>query len=1141
MPVQCIPVLSNENGEMDFPVSLIHYSATLTSTVENLGINFEDPDLGSIERIELSNCNNFCLEKTIKFYKFYEAHPPPHKDATDDEKKIHTKIITEFNAQFCKEVAEFNFVMIMTADYLDTSIMFTVLCEDVAEAIKGKTTEQLREMYDIEDDFTEEDLAKLYQSRIGRLQRAQVAVECEAELAIVSRKKCTNVHEPEPFKLEKAGIQVTESISPSMSAKVNAERAESLTLQSEKRADQSYYCSKSEKGNTETAEATTPESSYNQVIQIIPGIGFFSDSSSSENESTDEQPRLNVQVLANRKNRSNINSSTALPMPFSAFNKIAIQKLSDSEEDEEPTRIFKRSSRINLAESRHPSGDSNQKAGNLGPIVSLKSSKRLPGIILRSAQVSKKMPNRSSSDNKTEKPLTSDKIAKPASPVSTTQGASRITVSTPTFLNATDKAKESNDAADSVKNTASSGADCVKKMSNSTASFCNDISSSAAKIGSMEQTEDATSSLQSPFGSSRKRKADASETFPAKLRKDTNSLGTEETQIESTEEPLQTNASVQRVANKLVIPSINQSISKIAEDAIHPKIDSASLVENANSNVVITGPSKRKVSNEAQQVISDGNDIRQKILEIIAQKKLLNPKPRDTGLGNIDLSKNLAQVNGTLISVCKKNPPIINRSVSLLPADRTNDVLNKENQLESIVKGNSELGDVVDKMDQVNSLSETKKYMFEESNLSDDAADNSKKDITYHNNKPNISETASYKEYFINKLCENNQSLVTITNKIAEILKFTDVTISSFPLDPVAIARDVKQIINELGITQKDFGICVAHVKKSSFSNMLIKPPLRWKEMNNANRISFTQMFLFLTSKEAISYFNDTCPLSSKGRKMIPSVYPAERFLAQKPVNFKLDNYPPVEIADPELCNKTKRVSLEWDKIVNKRGCEYSANTRDVPRLPLLKNNSFRSNLDIVPPRSMPTPPIEVEKIRRDIIKLLGENGVDEKEFGRKFCDINDDSFHDWLHSPLDYHLYTTNFNMLYGRLKNYMENEILISKLRTHGISGVPENKDQELVFSPPPRRVEILPSINTFDLARNLISLFEHHDAPTEDFYVHYLETPQNIIEQLLVRPILWDDCNISQKNIYTKLNKFFVNKNLLKTYLSDYASDQ
>uniref|UniRef100_A0AC35TQL3 Skp1 domain-containing protein n=1 Tax=Rhabditophanes sp. KR3021 TaxID=114890 RepID=A0AC35TQL3_9BILA len=47
--------------------------------------------------------------------------------------------------------------MVNAADFLDMTNLFTLLCGDVADAMRGKTTEELREMYDIEDDFTQED------------------------------------------------------------------------------------------------------------------------------------------------------------------------------------------------------------------------------------------------------------------------------------------------------------------------------------------------------------------------------------------------------------------------------------------------------------------------------------------------------------------------------------------------------------------------------------------------------------------------------------------------------------------------------------------------------------------------------------------------------------------------------------------------------------------------------------------------------------------------------------------------------------------------------------------------------------------------------------------------------------------------
>jgi S-phase kinase-associated protein 1 len=65
--------------------------------------------------------------------------------------------ITEWDGTFIKVENEDLFEIILAANYLDIKPLLDLGCKTVANMIRGKTPEQIREMFNIENDFTPEE------------------------------------------------------------------------------------------------------------------------------------------------------------------------------------------------------------------------------------------------------------------------------------------------------------------------------------------------------------------------------------------------------------------------------------------------------------------------------------------------------------------------------------------------------------------------------------------------------------------------------------------------------------------------------------------------------------------------------------------------------------------------------------------------------------------------------------------------------------------------------------------------------------------------------------------------------------------------------------------------------------------------
>ncbi|KAJ3330468.1 hypothetical protein HDU76_005601 [Blyttiomyces sp. JEL0837] len=110
--------------------------------------------------IPLPNVKGEILEKVIEYCIHHkdDAIPPAEedKDAFDAARK-RTDDIDEWDATYIKVDNERLFEIILAANYLDIKPLLDLGCKTVANMIKGKTAEQIREMFNIENDFTPEE------------------------------------------------------------------------------------------------------------------------------------------------------------------------------------------------------------------------------------------------------------------------------------------------------------------------------------------------------------------------------------------------------------------------------------------------------------------------------------------------------------------------------------------------------------------------------------------------------------------------------------------------------------------------------------------------------------------------------------------------------------------------------------------------------------------------------------------------------------------------------------------------------------------------------------------------------------------------------------------------------------------------
>jgi S-phase kinase-associated protein 1 len=143
-----VKLSSNDGKEFTVERSVAEMSVTLKNMLE---------DIGDIDQaIPVTNVNGKILEKVIQYCQYHKENPEPPK-AEEKEVEKRSDDISPWDQKFCDVPQNDLFELILAANFLDIKPLLDVTCKTVANMIKGKTPEQIRETFGIENDFTPEE------------------------------------------------------------------------------------------------------------------------------------------------------------------------------------------------------------------------------------------------------------------------------------------------------------------------------------------------------------------------------------------------------------------------------------------------------------------------------------------------------------------------------------------------------------------------------------------------------------------------------------------------------------------------------------------------------------------------------------------------------------------------------------------------------------------------------------------------------------------------------------------------------------------------------------------------------------------------------------------------------------------------
>jgi S-phase kinase-associated protein 1 len=144
-----VTLLTSDNAEIAVEREVVERSILIKNLLEDLGGD-------NNEAIPIPNVNEPVMKKVIEWCEHHRKDPPASQDDDSDSRKKSTDI-DEWDQKFMQVDQEMLFEIILAANYLDIKALLDVGCKTVANMIKGKSPDEIRKTFNIQNDFTPEE------------------------------------------------------------------------------------------------------------------------------------------------------------------------------------------------------------------------------------------------------------------------------------------------------------------------------------------------------------------------------------------------------------------------------------------------------------------------------------------------------------------------------------------------------------------------------------------------------------------------------------------------------------------------------------------------------------------------------------------------------------------------------------------------------------------------------------------------------------------------------------------------------------------------------------------------------------------------------------------------------------------------
>ncbi|KAJ5137052.1 hypothetical protein N7448_005606 [Penicillium atrosanguineum] len=147
-----ITLTSSDGVEITVERAVAERSILIKNMLEDLG---DSGEAIPIPNARLPRGYPYTIKRLSSGASTTRTIPPTAGD--DDDNRRKTTDIDEWDQKFMQVDQEMLFEIILAANYLDIKALLDVGCKTVANMIKGKSPEEIRKTFNIQNDFTPEE------------------------------------------------------------------------------------------------------------------------------------------------------------------------------------------------------------------------------------------------------------------------------------------------------------------------------------------------------------------------------------------------------------------------------------------------------------------------------------------------------------------------------------------------------------------------------------------------------------------------------------------------------------------------------------------------------------------------------------------------------------------------------------------------------------------------------------------------------------------------------------------------------------------------------------------------------------------------------------------------------------------------
>eukprot|EP00730_Choanoeca_flexa_P020084 TRINITY_DN9815_c0_g1_i1.p1 TRINITY_DN9815_c0_g1~~TRINITY_DN9815_c0_g1_i1.p1 ORF type:complete len:165 (+),score=35.06 TRINITY_DN9815_c0_g1_i1:146-640(+) len=141
-----VKLRSSDDRDFTVSVKIANMSLTMKNMLEDLGWESDDAP------IPLPNVSGTILEKVIEYCEQHQDDDPINED---DQTKIDNDELSGFDLEFVRDIDQGTlFHLILAANFLDIKSLLDLTCKHVASMIRNKTPQEIRDTFNIKNDFT---------------------------------------------------------------------------------------------------------------------------------------------------------------------------------------------------------------------------------------------------------------------------------------------------------------------------------------------------------------------------------------------------------------------------------------------------------------------------------------------------------------------------------------------------------------------------------------------------------------------------------------------------------------------------------------------------------------------------------------------------------------------------------------------------------------------------------------------------------------------------------------------------------------------------------------------------------------------------------------------------------------------------